>query len=349
MSLSSPNNYAARLAILATMAAATPSCIDQVEGVTIESTDGANAFDASIATIDMGTTVEKTDVANVDDASIGTDIKDIGDEVSFKSKNLCPLFSETCGHSKSTEADLCASVDKQDFADELSVEMDKALQIFEKIIRSIEANENLADLSSKVKHTPFGYSLLEVNTDEFYMGIFIHNENQNGVNSVRLSRYFKPISGGTGGNDLVCRFDASGKPLSIELQTPFLLDPSDEQCDEGKSTDYFLFGDQGGDYLKAYYGNNYDNLGLPNAISEFRHRETKDEQSWENGCACGQLPIQCPSSKTSIDTGCTVTPGTGTGWSEVLSREMDPQAAQSLLERLTALVEELLKKHGIHS
>ncbi|MBI5754486.1 hypothetical protein HZA40_05070 [Candidatus Peregrinibacteria bacterium] len=170
----------------------------------------------------------------------------IGKEVAAQAKIACASSAETCGHS--INPNTCDSVDKQDFAYELSVETDKLLQTLEKIFQSIEQTKNLSDLSSMIKSKSYDdggkYTGFAFNIDEFdgYVEIEEHIYWKD-ITEVRLfvEQKSDKIEGEKEGPSIACYFDTAGKPLEIVFWSPLSLNFS-AQCVR-QSTMYDLRGD----------------------------------------------------------------------------------------------------------
>lgn len=319
MNLSRPSSYMAQSALLAILKMATPGCTDSIP-------------------VQHGT-VGTPDATKTGDASTK-----IGNEVAAKAKVACASLSETCGHSK--DLDVCESVDKQDFAYELSVEVDKFILDFEEILKFIESRENLFDLSSKVNHKTYDdgdkYSGLEFNTGEVYGHISIEKENNGTTIITMFKNPHSPTLTGqiqTTGGDISYYFDENGKPIKIVFHGPLSLNfGAQAQCFREFAM-YILSG-------------NYpsESIDDQNTIYKYRHTGAGSlDQKANDACNdCDPAPLKCDFSQTSVNTTCVQTSSDSeTQWWENSTRKLDPQVAQSLLEKLATKIEQMLKKHGI--
>lgn len=317
MSLSHPTNYIAQLALLAAVVATSPNCgSESPQWGTVSSPDATKSNDATKAK----------------------------EEVAAKVKITCASSAETCGHS--INPNTCDSVDKEDFSYELSVETEKLLKTLEKVFQSIEKARNLTDLSSMVEHKSYSgyqYAVVSVNTGEFYGHIEIgENLYDKGITEITLFINLKSdeFKGEKGGPSVTCHFDANGKPLEIFFMSPISINPS-AQC-VSESTIYELRGDYSAVIDKDPY-----------TISKNIMRNTEDPSKMISDTYCNDCdstPINCDFSGTILDIGCDSSPIAApySTWKTSMKRKIDPQVAQSLLEKLTGEVEQLLKKHNIH-
>lgn len=85
-----------------------------------------------------------------------------------------------------------------------------------------------------------------------------------------------------------------------------------------------------------------------------RHTNDSDKKISNTCTDCDSTPIQCDFSGTVVETSCDSSSIAGIGtpestWKTLIKRKMDPQATQSLLEKLTTKNNQMLEKHGIHS